>query len=363
MIEHSCRVGSSRFENVSPATARVALFLLAAMLLLCLSSLAAPAPPPAKGGAENAATDREDILLYERIVAGMRAGESYYPLAARSLRTGNYPLKPFVTFRLPTLASFQALLPPAGTMLLMVLLAAAVMAAWHRAFRDLLSETRARLIASALLLCGVAVVVKPELVAFHECWAALLIALSLALRSDRRWAASVIVGLAAMSVRETAALYCATMAGMALLERRPKEMLGWCASLAVFAAGVALHAHHVAEVLLPGDPASPGWAGLLGFGFVVNVLTSTTSLTLVPPVLAAVLVGFALFGWAAAGGAFARRVGATILAYSMLLALFCRADTFYWGLMIAPMVLVGLVFAPAGLRDLIRAAQLQPKAA
>ena len=37
----------------------------------------------------------------------------------------------------------------------------------------------------------------------------------------------------------------------------------------------------------------------------------------------------------------------------MLLSLFGRVDTFYWGLMIAPAFLIGLAFAPDGLKDLI----------
>ena len=350
----------SHFAMLRSGAARLALALAAIALLLCLTSLTAPAPPPAKGGAENVAKDREDILFYERIVDGLRAGQPYYPLAAHSLRTGNYPLKPFVTFRLPTLASIQAALPPLASILLLYTLVAAVMAAWWRRLGEMLDGARPRAIAAVLLLCGAAVVAKPELVAFHECWAGLLIALSLGLRTDRRWGWAVVVGLAAMLIRETAALYVAAMAGVALLERRPREMFGWGAALALFTGVIALHMQQVAQVVLPEDPASPGWSGMLGFGFVVNTLKSTTSLALLPAALGSVLAGLALFGWAAAPGAFARRVAVTILAYAMLLALFCRADTFYWGLMIAPLILVGFVFAPDGLRDLTGAARRQP---
>jgi hypothetical protein len=350
----------SHFSKLRPAAARAVLALVAAVLLLCLSSVTAPAPPPARGGAEHAAEDREDILLYERLVDGVRRGQAYYPHAAHSLRTGNYPLKPFVTFRLPTLASVQAALPPLASILLIYALVMAVLTVWWRKLGEMLDGHRPRVIAAGLLLCGLAVVAKPELVAFHECWAGLLIALSLGLRSGERWGAAVLAGVAAMLIRETAALYVATMAGMALLERRPREMVGWGAALTVFAGVVALHAHQVAQVVLPEDPASPGWSGMLGFGFLVNVVKSTTSLALLPAALASVLAGLALFGWAAAPGAFARRVAATIAAYAMLLALFCRADTFYWGLMIAPLILVGLIFAPDGLRDLTGAARHRP---
>lgn len=35
-----------------------------------------------------------------------------------------------------------------------------------------------------------------------------------------------------------------------------------------------------------------------------------------------------------------------------MLSVFGRLDTFYWGLLIAPVLLVGLVFVPDALRDL-----------
>ena len=40
----------------------------------------------------------------------------------------------------------------------------------------------------------------------------------------------------------------------------------------------------------------------------------------------------------------------------LLIGLAARLNNFYWGLMIGPVTLLGLVFAPDGLRDLVRAA-------
>ena len=39
-----------------------------------------------------------------------------------------------------------------------------------------------------------------------------------------------------------------------------------------------------------------------------------------------------------------------------MLSLFGRLDNFYWGLMVAPTILIGLTFVPDGLRDLVMAA-------
>ena len=82
-----------------------------------------------------------------------------------------------------------------------------------------------------------------------------------------------------------------------------------------------------------------------------------TALSLFPAWFAGGLLALALFGWAAWDEPLALRGLATFAAYAALIGLFARANTFYWGLMIAPVILIGLVFAPDGLRDLAVAAR------
>ena len=115
---------------------------------------------------------------------------------------------------------------------------------------------------------------------------------------------------------------------------------------------MVLHARAVAGVVMPLDPASPGWAGLLGPGFFVTTLAVSTALMLAPIWLAAILIALSLVGWAAWRDPLAARALATFAAYGLLLSVAGRPDTFYWGLMIAPAFLIGLAFAPDGLRDL-----------
>jgi hypothetical protein len=143
---------------------------------------------------------------------------------------------------------------------------------------------------------------------------------------------------------------------MALLDGQRREAMGWGAALGVLAVVVAAHAFAVAQVVGPLDPASPGWAGLLGFGFFVKTMAISTALNLAPAWASALLVGLALFGWASWRDPLALRVLAVLAAYALLLSLFGRPDTFYWGLLVAPAILVGLAFAPDGLRDLTVAA-------
>lgn len=343
----------SRFAQFPRARARIAAALLGVLLLVCLTSLAAPAPPAAGTGTESPADDQRDIILYETIVDAVRHGGSYYPTAAEALRVGNYPLRPFITMRMPGLAVAQAHLPPAAVLGLLYALVLAVALAWYARFRDALTDWPARAVAMALLAGGLMAFVQADLWAFHEVWAGLFIALSLALRRPGRWLEAVAAGLLAALIRETAALYLIIMAVAAWRDHQRREAFGWSAALAILAIALIAHAFAVARVVGPFDPASPGWSGMLGVGFFVNAISVSTALSLAPIWLAAILAGLSLFGWTAWRDPLAMRVLLVISAYAALLALFARPDTFYWVLLIAPTFLIGLVFAPDGLRDLV----------
>lgn len=346
----------SRYSGMKRTPARIILACCALLLAATLLALAAPSPPPVSHDPAARANDQADVVLYESIVAGVRGGGNYYAVTAQALRAGDYPLRPFVTFRLPTLALFEASMPAFVSTILLYVLAACVMLAWFIRLRPAFVRAPPLAIALVLLAGGMTAFVQSELVAFHEIWAGLLIALSLALRRGDRWVEAVAFGMIAMLVRETAGLYVAIMAALAWLEGNRRESLAWGATIAIFAVVVALHAHAVGQVVTAADPASPGWNGMLGFGFFVKTMTLSTALNLAPAWLAALLVGLALFGWSVWNDALALRALTIFAFYAALLGLFGRTDTFYWGLMIAPTILIGLAFVPDGVRDLVAAA-------
>ena len=205
-----------------------------------------------------------------------------------------------------------------------------------------------------LLLAGcMAAFVQPALAPFHEIWAGLLVALSLALRRADRWIEAVAIALTAMLVRETAALYALVMAALALAGGARREAVAWSAAIGVFALTLAAHAWAVSGVTGPLDPASPGWLGLNGPALFVRAMTLATALQMLPMAAAAVLAALALMGWASLDDPLATRLTAVVIAYGAAIALFARLDTFYWGLMIAPAYLVGLAFLPDALRALV----------
>jgi hypothetical protein len=346
----------SRFADLSPPRARIGLALLLLLLFATLTALAVPAPATLSGDPAKRADDQADVVLYEAIVEGVRHGGNYYDVAADQLRAGDYPMKPFVTFRLPTLAVVQAMLPRWAVIVLLYALAGGVMIAWFARLRPAFARPLPLIFAMVLLAGGLGAFVQPDLASFHEVWAGLLVALSLALRRPGCWVAAAGVGALAMLIRETAALYVAVMFVLALIEGERREAIGWAAGVALLAIAVVAHAYAVAEVVRALDPASPGWAGMLGFGFFVEAMTMSTALRLAPIWLAALLLGLSLFGWAAWCDGTGARALATFTVYALLISLFGRADTFYWGLMAAPAILVGLAFSPDGVKDLIAAA-------
>ena len=343
----------SRFAGLSPRNAGAGLAALAVLLLATLLVFATPAPPAASGDAANRADDQADVLLYETIVENVRHGGSYYAVAADAMRSGNYPLKPFVTFRLPTLAMVQASVPHAIVVALLYILTAATALAWYSRLAPAFARPPPRIVAMALLAGGLMAFVQRDLIAFHEIWAGLFIALSLAVHRPTAWLPSVAFGLAAALIRETAGLYLALMAILAFTGGQRREATGWLVAAAILALALAAHAHAVAAVVRPLDPVSPGWSGQLGFGFFVRTMTVSTALALAPLWLAAPLVGLALFGWAAWRDPLGLRVLVLLAAYAAVLSIFGRLDTFYWGLLVAPLLLVGLAFVPDGLRDLV----------
>jgi hypothetical protein len=209
------------------------------------------------------------------------------------------------------------------------------------------------MIAAAILLAGGLVAfVQWPLWPFHEFWSAPLVALSLALRRPGLWLSAAAFGLAAALIRETAALYLLVMVAAAWLEGNRREAAGWSIAVAVFAVALVCHAWAATHAVGPLDPPSPGWAGLNGPGLFVRGIAQSSALQILPLALAAPLVALSAFGWSVWAHPTALRVAATIAAYAAVMSVFARLDTFYWALMATPLLLVGLVFVPDGLRDL-----------
>ena len=346
---------STRYEGWSrgPALAVFAL-LLAFLAAATWSPASAPAPRLRTSPAQ-----QSDLQLYRDIVADVAEGGDYYEVAAEELRKGNYPLKPFFAFRLPTHATAYAAFGERMMIVVIWGLCAGLMFAWWMKLRPILPLPM--LAASMFLLAGgLGGMLQPQTGLFHESWAALLMALMIALhRPGRIWPAVVIGGVALM-IRELALPMILAMGGLALIEKRWREAAGWALAATLFGIYLTLHAQWVSEVVLPGDPPSPGWSHMNGLRFALKSMAKVTFGIRLPDALAAALLILSLFGWASVKTGWALRAALLVAGYGLLLALFSRVDTFYWALLPAPLTFLGLVFVPKALADLAKSVRRTP---
>lgn len=342
----------TRFDRLSRAPAITILIALVAALLI--AAWPAPSTPQPKMRASE--TEQSDLQLYRDVIGRVKAGDPYYTAAADLLRKGGYPLKPFVTFRLPTLAYAYALVPEIVMSIIEGLLALAVLLVWWRRLEPHL-PLRMLALALVLMVGGTATLVEPVTGLFHESWAALLMALMIGLRRPGHAAAAIVAGGLALLIRETALPMILAMGGLALIERRWREALGWAAVVALFAVALAAHAQMVASVVRSDDLASPGWNALLGIRFTLTSFAAVSSANVLPRALAMIVIILSLFGWASVRTGWALRATLLLVGYGAMLALFARPDTFYWALLIAPLSLAGLIFVPRAIAELVRASR------
>ena len=340
----------TRYERLDRTPALIiAAGLLLVLMLACWSPSAAPAPKLRTSPAQHS-----DLQLYRDIIAGVADGGDYYQVTAREQRAAHYPVQPFYTFRLPTHATIYAAVGERAMVAVLWLLGAALMAVWWRRLHPLLPLP---LLGAAMffLAGGLGGLMQPVTGLFHESWAGLLLALMVAIRQPSRVWPAVIAGGAALMIREQALPMLFAMGGLALIEKRWREAAAWLAVVIAFAAYMTIHAGWVAEVVRPGDLASQGWSSMLGMQFALKSIAKVTFGIRLPDALAAALLVMSLFGWASVRAGWALRATLLLAGYALMLALFARADTFYWALIAAPLSFVGLAFLPRAFADLATA--------
>jgi hypothetical protein len=317
-----------------------------------------------------------DLPLYRRVTQRMIDGASYYLTAADEHRKSAYPLRPFITVRMPTLALVSAAfsLPVMrGLLALLVLLAGFTW--WRRLQRTTDASTLQPVIGTLAIATGlVTFVSSSSIVVSHEVWAATLMALSWALSggfgesqgrssTPSAWLPSVLLATAAVLIRETALPFVLLMGAFAVWRRHWSEAAAWAAAVLVFAACLALHAGNVAAVVGSADVASPGWANFSGWPFFVLAMHGSTGIRIIPEWSAAIAVSLAMLGWASwrsETGAFGFLL---FVGYALVFMVLGRPDNWYWGLLISPLFLLGLMFAPQAVIDLVAAIRGTPAGA
>jgi hypothetical protein len=328
--------------------------LLAAILTLSTAIGPPRNPPPPSTGPGPHYTDRE---LYREITQKVAAGQDYYAATAATQRAHGYPIWPPWAVREPTEAWVLVLLRNDlvrwGALLL---LAAAAVVLMRDGAEQAPGPLWRRIAVTLLFGVGLAIVGVPTAPYLHENWATVFIALSLACWRPERWALSLLFGLIACLFREIAAPYLLVMAGFAAAQRRRAELLGWGAALAVLAVALAVHFALAARQHLPSDGFSPGWMRFGGWPFAVLAARRNIVLAVLPAPLASLVLLASLLGLVSARSPWTDRIAGTAIAFLAVFMAVGRPDNYYWGMIVAPLLVMGLPLAPAALADLGRAA-------
>ena len=312
--------GAGRFGAWPALWARLALAALA--LLLVVSAMVPvdlPAGDPASAAARRAAHHErrassdpeqvasalgdEDIALYIRAIRRIRAGQAYYDFIVPMQRASQYPVRPGVAVRLPTLAYLDAWLGPQGQVVAALALMLGVIAAWWRRLGEDSGSAPLRMIATALVFVGASLGLNRYFFPLHELWSGMLLALALGLHrigfrgEGGRWLAAWLAAALALSIRELALPCVLLLLAFALWYRNWREAAAWAVLIAVFAGLWAWHLSIIAAQVLPGDHAGQGWLALRGLpGWLANEVQSS-NLRWLPHWLAGPAVVLMTFGW------------------------------------------------------------------
>lgn len=345
----------NRFSGLHPRWAASALLLFAALALFGLASgvggdrIQAAQTPSTKADALVG-----DHALYAGILRRVAAGESYYPAAVAEHRAHDYPLRPFFTVRLPTLAYGLVALGPQGSIALSVLIGGAAILAWRRRLASEPGLPVYAPFAALIMAANMTQLGLGEWVLIHEVVAGVLVALALALyRPGRPWMTMAIIAIA-LTIRETVLPVAMLLGLFALIDRDWRAVAGWTAIGLGFATLLALHVMALAALVDNRDAASPGWDGMGGWSAYLTFVHATSVFRLLPGWATALAVPLALLGWAAWRARLGTAMLAVQLAYAALLMLFARPNNFYWAMLVVPTLFAGLILAPAALTALAR---------
>ena len=351
-----------RYAHWPALRARLALFAL----VLCLV-VAAFAPVEAgkstvktKNFVENItgkeAPERkrdDDLALYDRVIERIQNGERYYDFIAEEHRAANYPLRPGIAVRLPTLAYASAFLREPGLIAVSIFLLFAVLFVWWRKLGGLQITQSQRRLAIAFLFLGASLGLNRYFFTLHELWAGTLLVLSFGLYRPGRWGASLAVAALAVAIRELVLPFVLLMGAMAMWRRDWKEMAAWGGLTVLFLAGLAWHMQIISAQVMPDDPYGQGWLTFRGLSGWISSIALSSDLRFLPHWLAGPGVMLMMFGWTAWKSPTGLFGTFLFLGYGLLFVIAGRGDNFYWGVVIAPAMFIGLVFVPMGIKSLL----------
>jgi len=342
---------STRLAGLSRNWA-IAVLAITVLALLCLGAISltqhdAPFDPTKTG----------DLHMYANVVDGVRRGGDFYDTLRAQLVAGHYGMKSVFNWRTPLFMSLTALMPSNLGMYALVLLTALVgggLAVWLTC-RELGLIAGSSLVAVEILGLGTALV--PGTFLISELPTGFLILLSATAYGLGARRTGFAAGALALFVRELAAPYVVICAFLAWRAGRRRELALWGVVLAAYVAYYLWHVHMVGLHQRPDDLGdNAGWVQFGGAAFVLKAAAFNGYFTVAPLWETAILLPLACIGLMAWPGPAGERIALTVFAYLALFAVVGKDVNSYWGALFAPLMILGLVWSPAGLRDLWRAA-------
>ena len=224
------------------------------------------APPPATVLLKNTEPGMQgrDVQLFTSVTARVADGEDYYAVFADELPARGYHSGSVFNWRLPTLTWLNAMLPStAWSQGLLILVGFGVVMAWAVLLRQ--EIPRAATAGIPLLVMSMGALFMRNTAVLPEVWAGVLIAGSLACWGLSRLGLSVVLGAAAVLIRELSLPFVVLMAVMAWRESRKKEAFAWAGVAVLFGAAWLWHASYV-RPLIPADGTSTSWVVMGGWG-------------------------------------------------------------------------------------------------
>lgn len=351
-----------RFAHWAPGAAVLValatLLLLIAAVLTQRTSHDAPAAPVSTAAAAPQSDVRDtDLALYDVIAQRVGNGENYYRVAVQEQRARDFPVRPGLAVRLPTLAMLFATFGTIGMALLAGVLALLTLGAWWLRLGEEPGGEEHRTIALLLLVIGAGTGLKLQYLVLHEVWAGLLLALAFGLHRPGRWGLAWLAAGAALAIREHAVPFVLLLGAMAAYRRDWRECAAWGGLVLLFLIGLGVHLAQVNPLISPADPASAPWIVWRGLGGLTSNVELSTSLHLLPGWLAAPLVVLPLLGWAG-WKSDAGLLGLLLFAgYGLLFMIAGRDNNFYWAMVVTPCWFMGLAFVSRTVRTLWNSAR------
>ena len=346
---------STGFNRLSRHAASVVLLLTAVTMAWFV---AVSISPSASGFADKPSRGASDVDLYVAEIQRVAQGETYYAAANTELHARGYPTRSVFNWRTPLPMWLLGKLPneTTGRVIIGALAALLLALAIHIVAKE--SGMAAALLCGLLLIGALMPCWLTRIYVMPVVWSGVLIGLSWCLFSMERRRLGVGLGIAALFVRELAALYCLACLVLAFVERRWREACLWSVGMLAYAAFYGWHVYEVMAPVGPNDCAhAAGWLQFGGAAFVISLAQMNAFLLLLPQWVTAIFFPLAMLGFASWNTPIGRRAAFSASAFVILFAFVGQPFNQYWGTLFAPLLCLGAAQAPAAMKDLVQRAR------